>query len=326
MKEEWHGDDEQEAGMMPIHQDLERLPGGIIIYRVSESYEILYANRKAAEIWGCTSGKELMDFLGASMLKAALPSDVKRAEMEMIQQFRQVQGGVGNVEFRTRSRDGQIQHVEIFGRVEEDERLGKLIYASVYKKQLARSNIDRLTGFSGHTQFIRRVQDILEMDQGLPDREPRVFIFLNVEGFRLLNERFGMEAGDDCIRLLAELLVHAFPGDPVVRYSVDHFCLLTSKKNVETEISGIRSMVQKHHPEWHLILDAGIYEVPAGEIQASVCMSCAEEACRSVYRDMERDTTWYDSRMARQQAMERYVAAHIDEAVEKGGFMFSTSR
>lgn len=28
MKEEWHGDDEQEAGMMPIHQDLERLPGG----------------------------------------------------------------------------------------------------------------------------------------------------------------------------------------------------------------------------------------------------------------------------------------------------------
>ena len=27
MKEEWHGDDEQEAGMMPIHQDLERLPG-----------------------------------------------------------------------------------------------------------------------------------------------------------------------------------------------------------------------------------------------------------------------------------------------------------
>ena len=155
MKEEWHGDDEQEAGMMPIHQDLDRLPGGIIIYRVSESYEILYANRKAAEIWGCTSGKELMDFLGASMLKAALPSDVKRAEMEMIQQFRQVQGGVGNVEFRTRSRDGQIQHVEIFGRVEEDERLGKLIYASVYKKQLARSNIDRLTGFSGHTQFIR---------------------------------------------------------------------------------------------------------------------------------------------------------------------------
>lgn len=318
MKEEWHGDDEQEAGMMPIHQDLERLPGGIIIYRVSESYEILYANRKAAEIWGCTSGKELMDFLGASMLKAALPADVKRAEMEMIQQFRQVQGGVGNVEFRTRSRDGQIQHVEIFGRVEEDERLGKLIYASVYKKQLARSNIDRLTGFYGHTQFIRRVQDILEMDQDLPDREPRIFISLNIEGFRLLNERFGMEAGDDCIRLLAELLVHAFPGEPVVRYSVDHFCLLTSKKNVETEISGIRSMVQKHHPEWHLILDAGIYEVPAGEIQASVCMSCAEEACRSVYRDMERDTAWYDSRMARQQAMERYVAAHIDEAVEKG--------
>ena len=85
MKEKWHGDDEQEAGMMPIYQDLERLPGGIIIYRVSESYEILYANRKAAEIWGCTSGKELMDFLGASMLKAALPADVKRAEMEMIQ-------------------------------------------------------------------------------------------------------------------------------------------------------------------------------------------------------------------------------------------------
>ena len=35
MKEKWHGDDEQEAGMMPIYQDLERLPGGIIIYRVS---------------------------------------------------------------------------------------------------------------------------------------------------------------------------------------------------------------------------------------------------------------------------------------------------
>ena len=28
MKEEWHGDDEQEAGMMPIHQDLDRIPGG----------------------------------------------------------------------------------------------------------------------------------------------------------------------------------------------------------------------------------------------------------------------------------------------------------
>ena len=45
------------------------------------------------------------------MLKAALPADVKRAEMEMILQFRQEKGGVGNVEFRTRSLVGLIQHV-----------------------------------------------------------------------------------------------------------------------------------------------------------------------------------------------------------------------
>lgn len=318
MKKVWHGAETQETGTMLIRQDLERLPGGVIIYRASPGYEILYANRKAAEIWGCASGKELVDFLDASMLKAALPADVKRAEMEMIQQLRQGQDGVSNVEFRTRSRDGQIQYVEIFGRVEEDDRLGKLVYASVYKKQPSRSNIDRLTGLSGYTQFISRVQDILEMDQNQPEREPRVFIFLNVEAFRLLNERFGMEAGDRCIRLLAQLLIHTFPGDPVVRQSIDHFCLLTSKKNAEPGLSRIRSVVQEQHPEWHLVLDAGIYEIPTGEIQASVCMSCAKEACRSIYRDMERDTAWYDSRLAGQQALERYVAAHIDEAVEKG--------
>lgn len=88
------------------------------------------------------------------------------------------------------------------------------------------STVDSLTGVANRRQF----DDSLEREwrRARRSRDPLSLLMIDVDHFKLFNDRYGHQAGDVCLRSVAQALVRASlrPADLVSRYGGEEFALL----------------------------------------------------------------------------------------------------
>jgi diguanylate cyclase (GGDEF)-like protein len=84
---------------------------------------------------------------------------------------------------------------------------------------------DPLTGISNRRQLLARADyEIARHSRG---RRNFALVMLDLDGFKLLNDRFGHAAGDELLCDVADALQHAVRGqDTVARIGGDEFCVL----------------------------------------------------------------------------------------------------
>lgn len=86
--------------------------------------------------------------------------------------------------------------------------------------------IDSLTGVANR----RILNDSLEREwlRGRRSAEPMALLMVDVDHFKLFNDRYGHPAGDDCLRAVAQAMVRtvARPCDLVARYGGEEFAVL----------------------------------------------------------------------------------------------------
>jgi two-component system chemotaxis response regulator CheY len=84
---------------------------------------------------------------------------------------------------------------------------------------------DDLTGLPNRTLFLDRLT--LELAQSERRSTSVAVLFLDLNGFKSVNDRFGHDAGDQLLRALAGRLLSSMrPGDTVARHSGDEFTIL----------------------------------------------------------------------------------------------------
>ena len=95
------------------------------------------------------------------------------------------------------------------------------------------SAIDGLTQIANRRSLDRNLS--IEWQRALRKREPIGFIMADIDHFKMFNDTYGHQAGDECLRVVASSLKDGArrPGDLVARYGGEEFALVLTDSSAE---------------------------------------------------------------------------------------------
>jgi diguanylate cyclase (GGDEF)-like protein len=147
-----------------------------------------------------------------------------------------------------------------------------LLFYSTIQRELTRLNTNLVD-----SQAVLR--DLVDIDPltGLPNRRSlrtvlrqavntgATIVFFDLDNFKEINDRYGHQAGDECLRRFAAALRESFGADDhLARYGGDEFLAVTRSQEPQSNIERVRAILraQRGGPAIHVA--AGVGRMPAG--------------------------------------------------------------
>lgn len=205
----------------------------------------------------------------------------------------------GIVAERTREVKAQKDELEVaYGQLEDAN--SKLFSSN---RQLAEANLkleklathDGLTGIPNHRKFLDFLDN--EWKRGIRNQKPLSAILMDVDFFKLYNDYYGHQMGDDCLRKVAEAIrkVVKRPADLAARYGGEEFVILLS----ETDSAGAKVVAEqarksveelnipheKSDAHSHVTISLGVATIIPGEKTDPA--SLVKRADEALYRSKE---------------------------------------
>ena len=181
-------------------------------------------------------------------------------------------------------------------------------------------DLDVLTGILSRKSFF-------ETAQKLVDEHPEgyyVFSFVNIDNFKIINDRFGMEVGDAVLKHVA-LIAGAFSnksGGICGRLSADNFALLFPKTCIDSdEIYKAHGAINK--PEaisQPLRIRIGRYFVDSKVDSVITMFDKARIAANSIRNTYDKDTAVFDVSMLNDILRRQVITDDMEKALEQKQF------
>ena len=169
---------------------------------------------------------------------------------------------------------------------------------------------DALTGLLTRDSFHQKTQSIIQNSKG-----GLALIWFNLDNFKMFNNRFGFERGDEILKEIAMILVSVFPGNNIARFSDDNFVVLTEWHILEINIDTVQEYLYSLHENVTLRLRAGIY-FPSSYEDIRIACDRAKLACDSIRKTHNISTCMFHEKMSKELALQQHILDHIDSAVK----------
>jgi diguanylate cyclase (GGDEF)-like protein len=105
---------------------------------------------------------------------------------------------------------------------------------------------DRLTGIANREAFLRHVEEqIIERRRGL-DQRSFGLLFIDLNGFKAINDKYGHEAGDTVLRIVSERMQSALRSeDFLARFAGDEFLVMIDGVASRTDGDSVRALLER---------------------------------------------------------------------------------
>ncbi|SMF52882.1 PAS domain S-box-containing protein/diguanylate cyclase (GGDEF) domain-containing protein [Alteromonadaceae bacterium Bs31] len=158
---------------------------------------------------------------------------------------------------------------------------GSKIYTLIFIRELSgletamaelnqNSTIDRLTGLSSHEEFVRYCTDVENQSTRRDDKFISI-MFIDLDSFKVINEKFGRDFGDHVLLNVATTLKSKLrSSDKLFRYGADEFLLISeshSEEQADLMAERIRTSVKVSPTK---LSDTNVY------ITCSIALSCTQ--------------------------------------------------
>ncbi len=199
-------------------------------------------------------------------------------------------------------------------KMSEAEKDSSLVSSNLHLAETAVK--DELTGAANMSFFRKRAKEILRDPTTQYHRQ--IFVYLDIENFRPLNEKYGFESGNAFIKKFAGQIIDVFYDGLVGRQGDDHFVVLCDMEDLEQRITRLRSYIYDCGFDTQTGLKAGGYRVKDRKIDPSVACDRARYACNSIKKHYDQDYCEYDAELDRKFMMRQYIVNNVDAAIDRG--------
>ncbi len=283
-----------------------------VIVTLTPSGRIVNATPSLARL----TGWEPSDSIGVSFLDRVHSEDRSRVSRAVLGERPHGRTGPLVVEFRMMRRDDSWVDVESsVADLRDDPTVCGIVLAirDIGERKLAESDLrrqafhDQLTGLPNRAHFLDRTEHALARAARTGD--PVHVLYLDLDGFKRINDSLGHDAGDRVLRVVAERLTWAVrAGDTLARLGGDEFAVLLEDRATADAARGVAERVQD--------AVATPIDVEGRHVRVGVCVGIASPAT-VVGTAAERDD-WSLGRAAMADELIRNADVAMYEAKQRG--------
>ena len=158
--------------------------------------------------------------------------------------------------------------------------------ASLYEDLKIMAVTDGLTGLFNHREFYQALRR--EIERARRYRHTLSLLIIDVDDFKLFNDKFGHPAGDFALRKIGELLRKcARTTDIIARYGGEEFAVILPEstpggahmvaERIRSDVAG-HNFIQEATDPVHITVSIGVYSSESGEVTEDQMVSLADEA------------------------------------------------
>lgn len=192
-----------------------------------------------------------------------------------------------------------------------------------FEKEKYLATHDTLTGLYNKNYFAQKTSEILNEN---PDKE-WLLICSNIKDFKLVNDLFGLEKGNEVLKMEADLLkVQCGEGSVYGRTGGDKFAICIPKEEFKEQdfMDAIQTMGHAFNNDlYHLHIYVGVYEITDRNEDVSIMCDKANLAIKTLGENYDKSIAYYNDTIFHDTVAEKQLVGDFDKAlVEKQFCMY----
>lgn len=308
---------------------VDAVPSGVALYDVTGTPRLLYGNETLRRMCGYT-GDEYDRLMAEDYHRLIDPADHETVD-RLIEDYRRRPRPMEKV-FRARAGDGGPRWICLCVTPHGDGSLCKAVYLDVTRhRELEAGNermrsalryreeFDTLTGIANRESFYRNTAELLHAH---PDT-PYVIMLMDIDRFKVINERFGRDVGDRILVAIARGLSRMLNGiGTCARLESDHFaaCYPSRLLDMDRVIRLFDKGLRRQNLDYHIQLFFGICNVLSADTPVAQMCDWAAMALQTVKAGRVKPYAVFDDRIRQTLLEENSILDEMHQALDSGQF------
>jgi len=149
-------------------------------------------------------------------------------------------------------------------------------------------------------------------------RKPYV-VYTDINAMQSYNNQYGIKAGDQFLKLIADSLKEKFPKALLIRGSDDHFIMITGaddNASIEKDLREVNSYVCRNAYGNTTGFDSGVCPIEAGS-EYIEALDHAKHALKQIENDLNREVAFFSKEADEAYWRSRYIVENFDLAMEQ---------